>query len=260
MIPIGDDNRGKHRPPIVVTVLILINVAVFIYQLTLDSTGAAGPACEVMVSADGQVAAGTELECFVYRYGVRAFELTHMEDIAPTIGITIFATIFTSMFMHGGWLHIGGNMLYLWIFGDNVEDAMGHLRFLLFYLLTGVGAVGLQVAVDRNALVPMVGASGAIAGVLAGYIVLFPQGRVRVLVFLGFFVTVIVLPALIVIGFWILLQFFSGFASLGPETRTEGGGVAYFAHIGGFLVGLVLVFLFRDPRALARVRRSRVWD
>jgi membrane associated rhomboid family serine protease len=150
-------------------------------------------------------------------------------------------------------------MLYLWIFGDNVEDAMGHLRFLTFYLLTGVGAVGLQVAIDRDALVPMVGASGAIAGVLAAYIALFPHGRVRVLVFLGFFVTVLALPALIVIGFWILLQFFAGFASLGPETRGT-GGVAYFAHIGGFLAGLALVFLFRDSRALARVRRSRSWN
>jgi membrane associated rhomboid family serine protease len=259
MIPIGDDNRGKHRPPVVVIILILINVAVFVYQLTLDSSGAAGPACEVMV-AEGRTGQGTELECFVYRYGARAYELTHMEDIAPAIGITIFATIFTSMFMHGGWLHIGGNMLYLWIFGDNVEDAMGHLRFLIFYLLTGVGAVGLQVAVDRNALVPMVGASGAIAGVLAAYLVLFPHGRVRVLVFLGFFVTVLALPALIVIGFWILLQFFSGFASLGPETRGTDGGVAYFAHIGGFLAGLALVFLFRDSRALARIRRARSWD
>jgi membrane associated rhomboid family serine protease len=258
VIPIGDDNRGKRRPPIVVIVLILINVAVFAYQLTLDSTGEAGAACEVMV-AEGQVGGGSELECFIYRYGVRAYELTHFQDIAPTIGFTVIATIFTSMFMHGGWLHIGGNMLYLWIFGDNVEDAMGHLRFLLFYLLTGVGAVGLQVAIDREALVPMVGASGAIAGVLAAYIALFPHGRVRVLVFLGFFVTVLALPALIVIGFWILLQFFAGFASLGPETRGT-GGVAYFAHIGGFLAGLALVFLFRDSRALARVRRSRAWD
>ncbi len=259
MIPIGDDNRGKHRPPIVVIVLILINIAVFVYQLTLDSSGEAGPACDVLV-AEGRTGAGTELECFIYGYGVRAYELTNLEDIAPTIGFTIFATIFTSMFMHGGWLHIGGNMLFLWVFGDNVEDAMGHLKFLIFYLLTGVGAVALQVFIERDALVPMVGASGAIAGVLAAYIVLFPKGRVRVLVFLGFFVTVIALPALLVIGFWILLQFFSGFASLGPETQQTGGGVAYFAHIGGFLAGLALVFLFRDSHALDRVRRARAWD
>ncbi len=259
MIPIGDDNRGRHRPPIVVIILILINVAVFVYQLTLDNTGAAGPACNVMV-AEGRTEPAAELECFVYRYGVRAYELTHFEDIAPTIGFTIFATIFTSMFMHGGWLHIGGNMLFLWIFGDNVEDGMGHLRFLIFYLVTGVGAVALQVFVDRNAFVPMVGASGAIAGVLAAYIALFPGGRVRVLVFLGFFVTILSLPALVVIGFWIVLQFMSGFAALGPETQQTGGGVAYFAHIGGFLAGLALVFLFRDSRALARVRRARSYD
>lgn len=259
MIPIGDDNRGKHRPPVVVIILILINVLVFVYQLTLDSTGEAGPACEIMVS-EGQVGAGTQMECFVYRYGARAYELSHAKDVAPAIGLPIFATVLTSMFMHGGWLHIGGNMLYLWIFGDNVEDAMGHIRFLIFYLLTGIGAVALQVGVDRNALVPMVGASGAIAGVLAAYLVLFPHGRVRVLVFLGFFVTVVALPALIVIGFWILLQFFSGIATLGPETRQAEGGVAYFAHIGGFLAGLALVYLFRDSRALARIRRSRAWD
>ena len=127
---------------------------------------------------------------------------------------------------------------------------------------TSQGVNGIVLAPSHgDSLVPMVGASGAIAGVLAAYLVLYPHGRVRVLVFLGFFVTVIVLPALIVIGFWILLQFFSGIASLGPETRgTEGGGVAYFAHIGGFVAGLALVFLFRDRRALARSRRYRAWD
>ena len=259
MIPIGDDNRGARRPPVVVIVLIAINVLVFVYQLTLDSSGAEGPACEVMV-AEGRFGQGTQLECFVYRYGARAYELSHVEDVAPAIGLPIFVTVLTAMFMHGGWLHIGGNMLYLWIFGDNVEDAMGHVRFLIFYLLTGIGAAALQVAIDRDALVPMVGASGAIAGVLAAYLVLFPSGRVRVLVFLGFFVTVLALPALIVIGFWIVLQFFSGFASLGAHTQESTGGVAYFAHIGGFLAGLALVFLFRDARAVARVRRFRNWD
>jgi membrane associated rhomboid family serine protease len=257
MIPIGDDNRGKHRPPVVVIILILINIAVFVYQLTLDSAGQEGAACDVLV-ADGRTEPATELECFVFGYGVRAYELTHLEDVAPPIDVTIFATIFTSMFMHGGWLHIGGNMLFLWVFGDNIEDAMGHLRFLLFYLLCGVGAVALQVGIDRDALVPMVGASGAISGVMAAYLFLFPRSHVRVLVFLGIFATVIALPALVVIGFWILLQFFNGFATLGPETQ-QTDGVAYFAHIGGFLAGLLLVYLFRDSRALARVRRARNW-
>jgi membrane associated rhomboid family serine protease len=238
MIPIGDDNRGKRRPPFVVVTLVLVNVAVFIYQLTLS---------------DG------ELERFIYSWGARPFELSHMQDVRPLIELPIWVTVFSSMFMHGGWLHIGGNMLYLWVFGDNVEDAMGHARFLLFYLLCGIGATAGQVLIDTNSLVPMVGASGAISGVMAAYLVLFPGGRVRTLVFIGIFVTVLMLPSIIVIGFWILLQFMIGFASLGPETQ-QTDGVAYFAHIGGFVTGFALVFLFRDRRALARVRRARAWD
>jgi membrane associated rhomboid family serine protease len=153
-------------------------------------------------------------------------------------------------------LHLGGNMLFLWVFGDNVEDAMGHVRFLIFYLLTGIGAVALQVAVAPDSTVPTVGASRAISGVMAAYLVLFPGARVRVLVFLGIFITVIALPALVVIGFWIILQFIAGYAALGPET-TQTGGVAYWAHIGGFLAGILLVFIFRDPRAMQRLRRAQ---
>src|SRR4051794_1668269 len=155
-----------------------------------------------------------------------------MTDLAPKIDYPVWVTIFTSMFMHGGWLHIGGNMLFLWIFGDNVEDAMGHVRFLIFYLLAGVGAAAGQILVSPDALTPLIGASGAISGVLAAYLVLFPNARVRVLIFLGFFVTVLALPALVVIGFWIILQFASGYASVGPGTA-QTDGVAYFAHIGG---------------------------
>jgi membrane associated rhomboid family serine protease len=238
MIPIGDDNRGKHRPPVVVILLILANIGVFVYQLSLAGQG------------------GDALERFFLAYGVRPYEISNREDIPPLIDYPIWITIFTSMFMHGGWLHIGGNMLFLWVFGDNIEDAMGHLRFLLFYLLSGIGAVALQVVIAPSSLVPMVGASGAISGVMAAYLVLFPGGRVRVLVFLGIFITVIALPALVVIGFWIVFQFINGYAALGPETQ-ETGGVAYWAHIGGFLTGLLLVFLFRDPRAMQRLRRAR---
>jgi membrane associated rhomboid family serine protease len=239
MIPIGDDNRGKHRPAVVVILLILANIGVFIYQLSLAGIG------------------GEELERFIFSYGARPLEIRQMQDLPPQIDFPIWVTVFTSMFMHGGWLHIGGNMLFLWVFGDNVEDAMGHLRFLIFYLLGGIAAVALQVVVSPNSLVPMVGASGAISAVMAAYLVLFPKGRVRVLVFLGIFVTVIALPALVVIGFWIILQFLNGYAALGPET-SETGGVAYWAHIGGFLAGLLLVFIFRDPRAMQRLRRARV--
>jgi membrane associated rhomboid family serine protease len=236
LIPIGDDDRGQHRTPFVVIALVLANIAVFIYQLTLPEA---------------------ELMRFIYGYGVTPVELWNMQDMEPEIGYPVWVTVFSSMFMHGGWLHIGSNMLFLWIFGDNIEDVMGHVRFLLFYLLCGIGAVALQVFINPESTIPMVGASGAISGVLAAYLLLFPGSRVRVLVWLGFFITIIALPALLVIGFWIALQFISGFATLGPETAQTGGGVAYFAHIGGFIAGLLLVYPFRDRRAHERARRMR---
>jgi membrane associated rhomboid family serine protease len=238
VIPIGDEIRGKIRPQIVVGLLLLANIGVFIYQLSLAAEG------------------GDALERFFVSWGVIPQEIRAMQDIYSGIDLPIWVTVFSSMFMHGGWLHLGGNMLFLWVFGDNVEDAMGHVRFLIFYLLTGIGAVALQVAVAPDSTVPMVGASGAISGVMAAYLVLFPGARVRVLVFLGIFITVIALPALVVIGFWIILQFIAGYAALGPET-TQTGGVAYWAHIGGFLAGILLVFIFRDPRAMQRLRRAQ---
>jgi len=156
-----------------------------------------------------------------------------------------FITIFTSMFMHGGWLHLGGNMLYLWIFGDNVEDRFGHAKFTVFYLLCGIAATLAQVAFSAGSNVPNLGASGAIAGVLGAYLVLFPRGSVRVLMGRG----VVPMPALIVIGLWIVLQFISGIGSITQSAET--GGVAYMAHIGGFVAGLVLTFLFGGRRNLA---------
>ncbi len=255
MIPIGDDNRGRRRRPIVVVTVLLINIAVFIYQVSLMLTDRTGAACEIAPAFPDDIGA-TPLECFVLGYGVVPAELTNLTDLPPLIDLPIWATIFTSMFMHGDILHIASNMLFLWVFGDNIEDVMGHLKFLTFYLLSGVGAVALQVAIGPNSAIPMVGASGAISGILAAYLLTFPGGKVRVLVWFGFFVTVIMLPALIVIGMWILLQFINGFVSLGPET-VQTSGVAYFAHIGGFLTGALLVFAFRDERALSRVRRAR---
>jgi rhomboid family protein len=152
-----------------------------------------------------------------------------------------FPTLFTFMFMHAGWVHLGGNMLYLWIFGDNVEDRFGHINFTIFYLLCGLAATFAQLAFSLGSDVPNVGASGAIAGVLGAYILLFPQGKVRVLQGQQ----VIQMPALIVIGFWIVLQFFSGIGSIANIAQT---GVAYMAHIGGFLAGFVLTFVFRGSR------------
>jgi len=147
--------------------------------------------------------------------------------------------------MHGGFMHIAGNMLYLWIFGDNIEDNFGHGKFLIFYLVCGVAASLAQIFADPNSPIPSLGASGAIAGVLGAYLIMFPRNRVRNLVFLGFFFTTIELPAVVVLGFWIVLQIFSQYTA---TYQHASGGVAYMAHIGGFATGLVLCFLFRKPQ------------
>jgi len=157
-------------------------------------------------------------------------------------------TVLTSMFMHGGWFHIIGNMWFLWIFGNNVEDSMGHVRFVIFYLLCGFAAAAAQVLADPASPVPMVGASGAIGGVMGAYILLYPRVHVHMLVFLGLFVTTVAVPAFLMLGYWLLIQVISGFASIGAE----GGGVAFWAHVGGFVAGAVLVGLFKDPRLVAR--------
>jgi membrane associated rhomboid family serine protease len=156
-------------------------------------------------------------------------------------------TPLTSMFMHGGWMHLIGNMWFLWIFGNNVEDSMGHVRFLLFYLLCGFAAAAVQTVANPASIIPMVGASGAIGGVMGAYVVLYPRVHVHMLVFLGFFVTTIAVPAVFMLGYWFVLQLLSGWMSNAAE-----GGVAFWAHVGGFVGGAVLVLLFRDPRLLER--------
>jgi membrane associated rhomboid family serine protease len=162
-------------------------------------------------------------------------------------------SVLTSMFLHGDWLHIIGNMLYLWIFGNNIEDAMGHARFVVFYVLCGTAGALAQSAMDTGSTLPMIGASGAIAGVLGAYAVLFPRAHVLVLVPLGFFSQVMRLPAMLVLGFWFILQFLAGgFAASGEE-----GGVAYWAHIGGFVTGVALIFLFRRGSRTAIRRPGR---
>lgn len=207
MLPLGDDDSGRRTFPLVTYALIVLNVLFFFVEL---SGGDAFIARWAFVPSRFLANPGAD-----------------------------FLTIFTSMFMHAGWLHLGGNMLYLWIFGDNVEDRFGHLKYLIFYLLCGVAATFAQMAFSMGSDVPNLGASGAIAGVLGSYIFMFPQEQVRVLI--GRTVTPV--SALIVIGAWIVLQFFSGVASIASATDT--GGVAYMAHIGGFIAGLVLTFLFR---------------
>ena len=207
MFPIGDDNSGRRTVPLVTYALVALNVLFFFVEL---SGG----------------------DAFIKRW---AFVPSRF--LANPFGN--FLTLFTSMFMHAGWVHLGGNMLYLWIFGDNVEDRFGHIKFTIFYLLCGLAATFAQLAFSLGSNVPNLGASGAIAGVLGAYILLFPKGKVKVLQGQQ----VIQVPALIAIGMWIVLQFFSGIGSIANTAQT--GGVAYMAHIGGFLAGFVLTFLFR---------------
>lgn len=155
-------------------------------------------------------------------------------------------TMITSMFLHGGWFHLLGNMWFMWVFGNNVEDSMGHWRFVVFYLLCGQAAAALQTITSPDSVVPMVGASGAIGGVMGAYIVLYPRVRVHMLVPLGLLITTIAIPAYLMLGYWLLLQVIGGFGSIG----LQGGGVAFWAHVGGFTAGALLVFLFRDRRLL----------
>jgi membrane associated rhomboid family serine protease len=210
LFPIGDDNSSNKTPAFVTYGLIALNILFFFVEM---SGG----------------------EPFIERWSVvpRRLIANPGED---------FLTIFTSMFMHGGWMHLLGNMLYLWIFGDNVENRFGHLKFLIFYLLCGIAATVAQVAFSANSSVPNLGASGAISGVLGAYILMFPKGQVRVLMGRG----IATLPAFVVLGLWIVLQFFSGIGSITQSAET--GGVAYMAHIGGFIAGLILAFIFNCGR------------
>ncbi|WP_405242102.1 rhomboid family intramembrane serine protease [Lentisalinibacter salinarum] len=157
-------------------------------------------------------------------------------------------TTITSMFLHGGWFHLIGNMWFLYIFGNNVEDSMGHTRFVIFYLLCGLAAAALQTVFDPDSTIPMVGASGAIGGVMGAYILLYPKVRVHTLIVFGFYITTIAVPAVFMLGYWFLLQLISGFSTIG----SQGGGVAFWAHVGGFVAGGLLILLFRDPRLVKR--------
>jgi membrane associated rhomboid family serine protease len=169
-------------------------------------------------------------------------------DAVCVLGGSSWPSVLTSMFMHGGWFHLIGNMWFLWIFGNNVEDSMGHVRFVVFYLLCGLAAAALQIATSPSSPVPMVGASGAIGGVMGAYVLLYPRVRVHMLVVLGFYVTTFAVPAVFMLGYWFVIQVVSGLASVGAE----GGGVAFWAHVGGFVAGLILVLVFRNPRLLER--------
>jgi membrane associated rhomboid family serine protease len=234
MLPLKDDIPSQ-RPPVVTLAVIAANVLVFLYQLSLSMSGDPG--------------AGRAAEELVIEFGAMPCRLTGACDAPDDFPFPVL-TIFTSMFLHGGLLHIAGNMLYLWIFGDNVEDALGHGRFLLFYVVSGVAAALAQTLVNPASAVPMVGASGAISGVLGAYLLLFPYARILTLITFGFFIRFVYVPAIVVLGFWIVVQFFAGVAAFSVTSASgrEAGGVAWFAHIGGFVAGIVLLFVLRPRR------------
>ena len=232
VMPLRDDDTDRRTVPIVTYALIAVNILVWLIELGLG-------------------------EKFINGFSTVPFEITHNTDLVgmqtihaggQSISIRlypgptpIYLTLLFSMFMHASWLHIGGNMLYLWIFGDNIEDRVGSVKFLLFYLLCGLAANAADIMFKADSIIPSLGASGAIAGVLGAYLVLFPKRKVKVLVARQ----VVTMPAFIVLGLWILLQVFSQISVVGGQT----GGLAYMAHIGGFVAGVALIFLFGSRRA-----------
>lgn len=223
MLPIGDDSESGATP-VATWALVALNVLAFLAEIAQPASA---------------------LQSFIQAWGVVPREYAAARDLAPTIPLPFWTTLLTSMFLHGGWMHLGGNMLYLAIFGDNIERRLGSARFLAFYLLCGIAAAAGHILFALNSDVPTIGASGAISGVLGGYLVLFPRNRVRVLTNRG----VVAMPAMAVLGFWILIQIVSQMSS---SFAPDGGGVAYMAHIAGFVAGLALVHLFGS----AKQRRS----
>ena len=232
VMPLRDDDTDRRTVPVVTYVLIAINVIVWLIELGLGDK-------------------------FINGFSTVPYEITHNTDLVGTKTIEaggqsipinlfpgptpIYLTLLTSMFMHASWMHIIGNMLYLWIFGDNIEDRIGHVKFVVFYLLCGLVASAAHIIVGTDSVIPSLGASGAIAGVLGAYLVLFPKRKVKVLMARQ----IVNMPAFMVLGLWILLQVFSQISVIGGE----GGGVAYMAHIGGFVAGVVLIFLLGGRRA-----------
>jgi membrane associated rhomboid family serine protease len=222
MLPLRD-SQPSYSKPYVTIAIIAANAFVFLYQLTLDEFS---------------------LNSLISSYGMVPSRL-HASSLV------------TSMFLHGGWLHLIGNMWFLWIFGDNVEDILGHVKYLLFYLLCGVAAALVQLAFNMDSPVPTIGASGAIAGVMGAYLVKFPRSRVVTLVFVLFFLTTIEIPAAFVLGFWFVLQFFNGVGAIASAHISQ-GGVAWFAHVGGFLAGILLIYVMR-PQERFRRREELHW-
>ncbi|MCI0531191.1 MAG: rhomboid family intramembrane serine protease [candidate division Zixibacteria bacterium] len=213
MFPLRD-NVPAETKPLITGGIIALNLLAFLYQLSY----------------------GPEFESVFLKFGLIPYHLTHGQEMGYGTAIPAPVTLFTSMFMHGGWGHLIGNMWFLWIFGNNIEDKLGHFTFVIFYLLSGLAAAALQILINPSSQIPMVGASGAIAGVLGAYLITFPRARVLSLIWIGFFVRVMAVPAVFFLGYWILIQFILGLPTIGQEV----GGTAWFAHIGGFVAGMVL--------------------
>lgn len=225
MFPIGDQRIRGARLPIVTILLLVANVVVFIYEATLSQP---------------------ELQGFIETWGAVPAEIVNGRG---------YYTLISSMFVHGGWFHVGSNMLFLWVFGDNIEALLGRIGYLLFYLLGGIAASAAQVLSNPASTVPSVGASGAVAAILGAYVLAFPQAYVRVLLLLGIFITTTRVTAILFVGVWALTQFLNGIAALGVQTA-ETGGVAYWAHIGGFVFGVLAGLVFRGrAEGLALERR-----
>jgi membrane associated rhomboid family serine protease len=234
MLPIGDENEHSGLAFVTIAVIVL-NVLAFLNEINRPEQA---------------------VQAFIFAWGVVPREYALGGDLPPYIPYPFWTTLFTSMFLHGGWGHLGGNMLFLWIFGDNIEHRLGHLRFLVFYLACGLAASVAHIVFNSGSAIPAVGASGAISGVLGGYLLMFPRNRVYVLTWGG----VVAVPALFMLGLWILTQFVNGVGSIAVTGETGGGGVAYMAHIGGFVAGLVLAPLFSIGRAAVARRSFRDYD
>ncbi|RMG32780.1 MAG: rhomboid family intramembrane serine protease [Methanobacteriota archaeon] len=219
MIPLRDSTRSSTFPYITI-IIIVVNSVIFLYEVSL----------------------GEHLNAFLNTFGLIPARMIQLWEQSPMNLLAIGIPFFSSIFLHGGWMHLIGNMWFLWIFGDNVEDSMGHGRFVLFYLLTGVGANLIHAFVNISSTVPTIGASGAIAGVMGAYMMTYPRGRVLTLIPIIIFIHFAEIPAWVFLLIWIAIQTFQGIASLGIVT---GGGVAWWAHIGGFILGAILIFLFR---------------
>jgi membrane associated rhomboid family serine protease len=232
---------SEHDEPLQITpwttyALIAANILVFCYELALNSQGAA------------------QLNTLLLDYALVPCEYTAQCAPYPGTPTPFWLTLLTSMFPHGGWAHLLGNMLFLWVFGSHIERSMGHLRYLAFYLLCGLGASALEIATAATSSVPGLGASGAIAGVLAAYLLLYPTSTVSTLLPISYVFIPIRLPAWVMIAGWFLLQLVSGVASLDPRTAADLGNVAYWAHVGGFVTGATLIWLFQRPDSVSRIR------